>query len=582
MYLEYFGLSEFPFTTASDPRYFYPTARHREALACLLYTVEQRRGLALITGEIGAGKTMLCRAALERFDPAVQPIFLVHSSLSPLEFIHAVSAEADVETAGRTKVELLRGLRDTLVARHRHGGTAVLLLDEAQGLADDVLEEVRLLTNLETGADKLLQIVLVGQPELRRRIAGGGLRALDQRIAVKFHLGSLSRDEVAQYVDHRLRVAGAAEAAAVFAPEAKAPVFEASAGVPRVINIICDQAMLDAYGRGQEQVTSDIVRRVVREMEGYYMIEGAASGSVEPTAAVEGPQQEGRGAMQPAVGGFRARASRGPALPLPDAQKAAPPPAAAPAPAVIPRKRKETPAPAIEAAEAAPTHAATVEELCARIRGGDLRVAFRECTDDDTFAAYGLDGLEVRVQLARVEGENYVVLIGDTGVGQEHDTFQALADVAAALGYVHVADNGYLRSSGDHPRTLELSGRRLGMACRADREATAEAVARHIRDLHEDMSRMLEAAAHPERFRPAPPSTRSDARPRRTAAQDGRGNRLSRLECPYCGTTIGVYADEVGTRGTCPGCSAVIEVSADVFGPASSPGAPEWARRDLR
>ena len=315
MYLQHFGLRECPFSTDSDPRYYYPTARHREALACLLYAVEQRRGLALVTGEIGAGKTMLCRAALDRFGPAVEPVFLAHSSLSPLEFLQAVCMETGADGSGGSKVELLHELRKLLAARQQEQAIVVLLVDEAQGLAPEVLEEVRLLTNLETAGGKLLQILLVGQPELRSQIAGGGLRALDQRFAVKFHLGPLARREVSEYVDHRLKVAGAANPADIISEEAKDRVYEASGGIPRLINILCDQALLDAYGRGRDGDTAQSMRRVVDEFEGYYMVDGRAgpNGSEDARRGTEhgtrqpGPQADvaarppARGVEQPPV-----------------------------------------------------------------------------------------------------------------------------------------------------------------------------------------------------------------------------------------------------------------------------------------
>ena len=270
MYLEHFGLKAFPFSTAPDPRFYYPSAKHREALACLLYAVEQRKGFALITGEVGSGKSMLCRAALARLGESVEAAMVAHTSLSPEEFIRAAIAEFGIEESGKSKVQLLREFRDFLVAAHRRGRGVVLIVDEAQDLSPQTLEEVRLLGNLETATDKLVQIVLVGQPELRRMIGTYALRQLDQRIAVKFHLGNLTYKDVDAYIEHRMRIAGAPDAS-VFDADAKFEIFKASGGVPRLINVTCDQALLQAYVQDERKVSAETARRVVSEREGYYM-----------------------------------------------------------------------------------------------------------------------------------------------------------------------------------------------------------------------------------------------------------------------------------------------------------------------
>ena len=270
MYLEYFGLNAFPFSTTPDPRFFYPSVKHKEALACLIYAVEQRKGFALITGEVGAGKSMLCRAALDRLGDGIDSAMVVHSSLSPKQFFQAVCAEFNIPIANRSKFELIQGIKETLIERQERGRTTVILVDEAQNLTRQVLEEVRLLGNLETPACKLVQIVLVGQPELRRLIAAPELRQLNQRITVKFHLGALSPEDVQAYVAHRLQVAGAADPM-LFDPEAVREIHQASGGVPRLVNVICDQALLQTYIGDERAVRLDTVRKVLAEMEGYYM-----------------------------------------------------------------------------------------------------------------------------------------------------------------------------------------------------------------------------------------------------------------------------------------------------------------------
>lgn len=270
MYLEHFGLTAFPFSTTPDPRFYYPSAKHREALACLLYTVEQRKGFALVSGEVGAGKSMLCRAALSRFGDQVDSALLVHTSLTAKQFFQAVCAEFGIPLKGKSKFELIRDIKDFLVERQNLNRSCVLIVDEAQNLTRDVLEEVRQLGNLETASEKLVQIILVGQPELRQVIAQPDLRQLNQRITVKFHLGALSTDDVSGYIDHRLKVAGA-NGAPVFDEEAKNAIFRASSGVPRLVNVLCDQALLEAFVNDRRHVGLETIRKVVGEMDGYYM-----------------------------------------------------------------------------------------------------------------------------------------------------------------------------------------------------------------------------------------------------------------------------------------------------------------------
>ena len=270
MYLDYFGLTAFPFATTPDPRFFYPSAKHKEALACLLYAVEQRKGFALITGEIGAGKSMLCRAALQRMGDRVETALIVHTSLTPKQFFQAACAEFNLPSTGKSKIELIHAIRDFLVERHSQGCNVVLIIDEAQDLSRKVLEEVRLLGNLETASEKLLQIILVGQPELRGLIGRPELRQLNQRLTVKFHLGTLSGDDVGGYIHHRLEVAGNSKTD-IFDGPAKTRIATASAGIPRLINVICDQALLQAYINDEPTVNRRTLDRVVSEMEGYYM-----------------------------------------------------------------------------------------------------------------------------------------------------------------------------------------------------------------------------------------------------------------------------------------------------------------------
>jgi len=271
MYLDHFGLTSHPFSTTPDPRFFFPSAKHREALACLLYAVEQRKGFALITGEVGAGKSLLCRAACDRLGDRVSTALIVHTSLSPKQFLQAICAEFNVPYDKKSKMELINGIRTFLQSEYDQGRNVVLIVDEAQDLSPTVLEEVRLLGNLETASEKLIQICLVGQPELRRKIATPALRQLNQRLTVKFHLGALSEEDVSAYIDHRLRVAGHGNERSLFDDDAKRAVYEYTGGVPRMVNVTCDQALLQAYVNDEPRVPLSVVQNVVAEMEGYYM-----------------------------------------------------------------------------------------------------------------------------------------------------------------------------------------------------------------------------------------------------------------------------------------------------------------------
>ena len=270
MYLDHFGLKALPFSTTPDPRFFYASAKHREALACLLYAVEQRKGFALVSGEVGAGKSMLCRAALERLGDQVDTALIVHTLLTAKQFFQAVCAEMGIAVKGKSKFELIRSIRDYLVDRQQMNRNVVLLIDEAQNLTRTVLEEIRLLGNLETASQKLIQILLIGQPELRGVIALPELRQLNQRITVKFHLGTLSREDVSGYIDHRLQVAGYT-GETLLDGDAKEEVYHFSGGVPRLVNVVCDQALLEAYVNERQHVGKETIRKVLAEMEGYYM-----------------------------------------------------------------------------------------------------------------------------------------------------------------------------------------------------------------------------------------------------------------------------------------------------------------------
>ncbi|MFO1402705.1 MAG: AAA family ATPase [Steroidobacteraceae bacterium] len=269
MYLSFFGLAEKPFAITPDPRYLYLSGRHADALAHLIYGITEAGGFIQLTGEVGTGKTTTIRSLLARVPQDAEIALIINPKMSPLEFLQTICEELGIgvpDTAEGNARELVGILNRYLLRAHAEGRRVVLVVDEAQNLAPTVLEQVRLLTNLETETQKLLQIILIGQPELRELLARNDLRQLAQRITARFHLDPLSREETRAYVQHRLRIAGATSD--IFTRRALAEVYRVSGGVPRVINILCDRALLGAYTSDEHQVTPSLVRRAGREIIG--------------------------------------------------------------------------------------------------------------------------------------------------------------------------------------------------------------------------------------------------------------------------------------------------------------------------
>jgi len=269
MYTSFFGLNEKPFAITPDPRYLFMSERHGEALAHLVYGVTESGGFMQLTGEVGTGKTTLVRTLLQNKLPNNADVAVVlNPRLSALEFLETICEELGIlapEIRGSVKA-LVDALNGQLLRAHAEGRRVILVVDEAQNLSRDVLEQVRLLTNLETAKQKLLQIILIGQPELRDLLAREDLRQLAQRITGRYHLEPLSRDETAQYIEHRLRVAGAL--GEVFDSAAKREVYRLTEGVPRLINVICDRALLGAYSEETRRVNRRLVRRAAAEIKG--------------------------------------------------------------------------------------------------------------------------------------------------------------------------------------------------------------------------------------------------------------------------------------------------------------------------
>jgi general secretion pathway protein A len=268
MYTSHFGLTEPPFSITPDPRYLYMSERHREGLAHLLYGTRQAGGFVQLTGEVGTGKTTLCRCLLEQLPPEVDVALILNPRLTAVELLATVCDELRITYSPETwsVKELVDGLYAYLLDAHARGRRTVLIIDEAQNLPADVLEQIRLLTNLETATEKLLQIILIGQPELIRVLERQKLRQLAQRITARYHLLHFSKRDTYAYVRHRLRVAGGSET--LFTPAAMRRVHRLSGGVPRLINVICDRALLGGYAHDQQRIDAAMVKRAAREVRG--------------------------------------------------------------------------------------------------------------------------------------------------------------------------------------------------------------------------------------------------------------------------------------------------------------------------
>ncbi|MET0659620.1 MAG: AAA family ATPase [Steroidobacteraceae bacterium] len=269
MYTAFFGLTEKPFAITPDPRYLFMSERHAEALAHLLYGINEAGGFIQLTGEVGTGKTTVVRSLLERMPKHAEVAVILNPQLKPVEFLLTICEELGIfvrDTDVDSAKELVDVLNKRLLEAHAKGRRVVLIVDEAQNLSPETLEQVRLLTNLETASHKLLQIILIGQPELREVLGRNELRQLAQRITGRYHLNPLSRVESAAYVRHRLKVAGANFE--IFTPTALREIHRLSGGIPRIINVICDRALLGGYTQETQRIGPPLVRAAAGEVYG--------------------------------------------------------------------------------------------------------------------------------------------------------------------------------------------------------------------------------------------------------------------------------------------------------------------------
>jgi general secretion pathway protein A len=267
MYKTFYNLKRNPFEITPDPSFLFPTRRHNEALAALYYGVRRHKGFVVMTGEVGTGKTLLVRCLLELLNRrSVAYAYVFNSLLSPLEFLQYIAGDFGLAASGKSKSDLLLELSSYLISRHQQKLTTVLVVDEAHHLPVPVLEEIRLLTNLETAQEKLLQILLVGQPELDEKLDSMELRQLKQRIALRSQLEPLNLEETRGYIQRRLQLAGAtSNVETLFPPNTIAKVFRHSRGIPRLINTVCENSLITAFARQAQVVEPEIVDEVAAD-----------------------------------------------------------------------------------------------------------------------------------------------------------------------------------------------------------------------------------------------------------------------------------------------------------------------------
>jgi general secretion pathway protein A len=269
VYLEYYGLKEPPFDITPNPRFLFYSPKHREAFNHLLYGIRERKGFVQLTGEVGAGKTTVCRAMLDQLGERYATALILNPVLDPDQLMKAIAMEFGLNVKGMDRLETVAALNAFLLQQVDKRREAVLIIDEAQDLTNELLEQVRLLSNLETDDRKLLQIVLMGQPELRDRLNDFNLRQLRQRITVRYHLRPLTRTEVGQYVHHRLQVSGA-NGSPYFTNPALWRVYRYSAGIPRLINGVCDKCLLAGFVQLRDRIDFKMVGKAIAELEGHF------------------------------------------------------------------------------------------------------------------------------------------------------------------------------------------------------------------------------------------------------------------------------------------------------------------------
>ncbi len=267
VYLEYYKLREAPFNITPDPRFLFLSRRHQEALNHLLFGIRERKGFIQLTGEVGAGKTTVCRKLLEELGPNYKTALILNPFLTASQLLRAVALELGLPLRRTDRLSILNALNEYVLEQANQGNDVVLIFDEAQNLTHELLEQIRLLSNLETHNQKLMQICLIGQPELRDKLADPALRQLRQRITIRYHLGPLSAEETNDYIHSRLALAGA-NGTPCFDRDAVQRVYQYSGGVPRLINAVCDKTLLAGFVNEQQVLTDELVKLAIEELQG--------------------------------------------------------------------------------------------------------------------------------------------------------------------------------------------------------------------------------------------------------------------------------------------------------------------------
>lgn len=265
MYLEIYGLKQSPFNITSDPRFFFESLSHKEVLASLFYGIQEKKGIILITGEVGTGKTTLCKALLNKLPPNIKTSLILNPYFSEVQLLQAIVEDFGLKPKKKTRLDIINVLNSFLVDINSNGENAVVIIDEAQNLSNRQLEQIRLLSNLETSTDKLLQIVLIGQPELTDKLNRFSLRQIRQRIFVKHNLRPLGQAEVERYVNFRLKQAGADHI--VITSESFKLIYEFSKGIPRLINMLCDRVLLLGFVKEKSIFGPEMFSQCIKELQ---------------------------------------------------------------------------------------------------------------------------------------------------------------------------------------------------------------------------------------------------------------------------------------------------------------------------
>src|SRR3989338_1886104 len=269
MYKKFDNLKENPFNVTSDPSFFFSSSRHSEAFSHLVYGIQQRKGIIVVTGEIGTGKTTLCRTLLNKLDPTIKTAFIMNPNFSDVQLLQLMVKDLEIHGNFKNKLTLVSALNEFLIHETSQGHNVVIIIDEAQNLGIKQLEQIRLLSNLETEKEKLLQIILVGQPELYDKLKLPALRQLQQRISVRYHILPLDKSELGQYINHRLKVAsanGLSLPGLQFTAKAVETIYHLSQGTPRLVNILCDRALLAGFVAGTFAIDENIIHKCSREI----------------------------------------------------------------------------------------------------------------------------------------------------------------------------------------------------------------------------------------------------------------------------------------------------------------------------